>query len=256
MHRYSFIYDGLTFSYLDAGGTGKVVVALHGHWMGASDFEGLGDALAPEWRVVALDQRSFGETDHTIRHSNEAYVGDVAALLDHLGIEEAVPIVGHSFGGVVAYLAAAAIPERVARIIIVDIGVVLDDDDTFVRNWSGVFPRREALEAKLGVRLAPYLQKSIHRVESGWSLNFDPEEFLLSEHAINGDHWKTWASSRCPALVVRGENSPISDENHLKSMALSRKDTEFVSINAGHSVHIDEPEYFAEVVRHFLQKPC
>lgn len=254
MNRYSFEHDGLTFSYLDAGGEGKVVIALHGHWMGGSDFEGLALALAPEWRVVALDLRSFGETDHTRRHSSEAYVGDVSALLDHIGIKKAVPIIGHSFGGVVAYLAASSIPERVANIVIVDIGVVLDDDDTFVRSWSGVFPRREALEEKLGERMAPYFQKSIRRVEGGWCLNFDPEEFLLSEHAINGDHWKTWRSSRCPALVIRGQNSPVTDENQLNEMAETRKKTKSVSIAAGHSVHIDKPSEFAEIVQNFLEK--
>ena len=46
MRRGSFEHDNLIFSFLDSGGDGKPLLALHGHWMGASDFEDLG--LPPE----------------------------------------------------------------------------------------------------------------------------------------------------------------------------------------------------------------
>ncbi|WP_228028826.1 alpha/beta fold hydrolase [Donghicola mangrovi] len=128
MHRHSFEHDGIVLSFLDAGGAGRPLVALHGHWMGASDFSALADDLAPDWRVIALDQRGFGETDHAVPHSMPAYVSDVVALLDQLSITEPVPVVGHSFGGIVAYHLAAAHPERISAMVIEDIGVTIQDD--------------------------------------------------------------------------------------------------------------------------------
>lgn len=254
MHRHSFEHDGVVFAFLDAGGGRKPVLALHGHWMGGSDFQDLARDLAPDWRLVALDQRGFGETDHGAAHDLPSYVADAVALLDHLGIDRPVPVLGHSFGGIVAYHLAAARPDRVSAMIIEDIGVVLDDDSApMVANWSGTFRLREDLEARLGPRLARYLQKSIRRVAEGWTLNFEPDEFLRSEQATNGDHWPVWLQSRCPALVVSGSESRVADGEEVQRMAERRNDTQFVRLKGGHSIHIDAPAEFAAVVRRFLQ---
>ncbi len=48
MRRHSFEQGGIVFSYLDTEGPGAPLLALHGHWMGASDFRGLAQDLAPE----------------------------------------------------------------------------------------------------------------------------------------------------------------------------------------------------------------
>lgn len=255
MHRRSFEYDGVLLSFLDAGGDGKPMLALHGHWMGASDFSGIADDLSPEWRVIALDQRGFGETDHGAAHNMTAYSGDAVALLKHLSITEPVPVLGHSFGGIVAYHLAAAQPDRVAAMIIEDIGVsIQDDSSSFVTNWGGTFRLREALEDRLGPHLSPYLQNSIRRVDDGWTLNFDPAEFLESERATNGDHWNVWLQSRCPALVISGSESRVCDGAELRTMAEKREGTAFAQLRAGHSVHIDARPEFVELLRRFLEK--
>ncbi|MBM2291723.1 alpha/beta hydrolase [Sulfitobacter pseudonitzschiae] len=254
MHRHSLEHDGIILSFLDAGGDGKPLIALHGHWMGASDFSVLAEDLAPDWRVIALDQRGFGETDHAVPHSMTAYVSDVIALLDHLSITEQVPVLGHSFGGIVAYHLAAAHPDRISAMVIEDIGVNIQDDSTpYVADWGGTFRLREDLEERLGPRLAPYLQNSIHRVAEGWALNFDPTEFLVSEQATNGDHWTIWLQSQCPALVVSGSESRICDAAELRSMAEQRAGTTFAQLDAGHSVHIDAPKEFVNLLRQFLK---
>ncbi|WP_026480264.1 alpha/beta fold hydrolase [Ahrensia sp. 13_GOM-1096m] len=253
MNRHSFEHDGVVFSFLDMGGDGKPLLALHGHWMGASDFADFATDMGPAWRVIALDQRGFGETDHGVAHDMASYVDDVVALLDHLGIQESIPVLGHSFGGIVAYHLAAKHPDKVSAMIIEDIGVHIQDDSApFVERWTGTFRLREELEDRLGARLAPYLQKSIHRVAEGWTLNFDPAEFLISEQATNGDHWSIWLQSHCPALVISGSESRVCDETELRAMAVRRNNTEFAQIEAGHSVHIDQRQNFTKLVNTFL----
>ncbi|NDK35036.1 alpha/beta fold hydrolase [Rhodovulum sulfidophilum] len=257
MRRHSFEHDGIVFSFLDAGGEGQPLLALHGHWMGGSDFSGLAADLGPGWRLIALDQRGFGETDQNAPHDIPAYLSDAIALLDHLSIDRPVPVLGHSFGGVVACHLAAARPDRVSALIIEDIGVTLDDDSSaHVANWGGVFRLREDLEDRLGPRLSPYLQNSIRRVADGWTLNFEPAEFLLSERATNGDHRAVWLQSRCPALVVSGSESRVCDPAELQAMAQSRENTTFIQLRAGHSVHIDAPAEFARHLRAFLEGSC
>ena len=64
MKRYQFQHNMLTFSYLDSDGdkAGKVLIALHAHWMEGMSFASLAKALSPEWRVIALDQRGHGHS--------------------------------------------------------------------------------------------------------------------------------------------------------------------------------------------------
>ena len=150
LKRRSFHHDGLRFSYLDGETDRPVLLLLHAHWMGASDFEDVAAALADGWRIVALDQRGHGETDHGGAHSIQAYIGDVDALLDAAGINGPIVLLGHSFGGMVANLYAAARPDRVRGLILEDIDVARDDHHDFMLAWSGVYPSREALEQKIG----------------------------------------------------------------------------------------------------------
>jgi pimeloyl-ACP methyl ester carboxylesterase len=253
-HRRTFEHDGLRFSYLDTGGTGPLLVLLHAHWMGASDFEDVVPALAEGWRVVGLDQRGHGETQHGGTHSVDAYVGDVDALLAAIVHAGPFVLLGHSFGGMVANHYAAVRPDRVRALIMEDIDVAREDHDDFISPWAGVFPTRDALEERIGARLAPYLRKSMKRVADGWTLTFEPREVLESSKALNGDYWHVWLGHTCPALVIRGAHSKPVDGNVLAEMARRRPDTELATIDAGHSVHIDAPEAFVAAVRAFLAK--
>jgi esterase len=79
MQRHSFETGGLQLSYLDASGTAPVLIALHAHWMEAQTFAPLAQALAPDWRVVALDQRGHGDSEHTQEHGRAHYEQDVLA---------------------------------------------------------------------------------------------------------------------------------------------------------------------------------
>lgn len=251
-----FDRDGLRFSYLETGpaDAADVLLILHAHWMGASDYSEIFPRLAPGWRVLALDQRGHGETTHGGAHSIEAYCGDVDALLADRGVAGPVVLLGHSFGGMVANIYTARQPARVRALIMEDIEVARDDHDDFLLPWAGHFPTRQALEDRIGARLAAYLHKSIVKDDAGWRLTFEPQEILESEAALNGDHWPEWLSHRCPALVIRGTRSKPVDGEVLAEMARRRPNTELVRISAGHSVHIDAPDEFAAAVNGFLER--
>jgi pimeloyl-ACP methyl ester carboxylesterase len=85
-------------SYLDAGGDGTSLVALHRHWMEGVTYMPLLPALAPDWRVIALDQRGHGHSDHAPSYTRDDYLGDVAALFEHLRLTTAV-LLGNALGG-------------------------------------------------------------------------------------------------------------------------------------------------------------
>jgi esterase len=252
LQRGQLRHDGLTLSYLDAGGTGKPIIALHAHWMEGATYAPLAAALWPKWRVVALDQRGHGHSDHATSYTRDDYVGDLAALYTHLGIAEAV-LLGNSLGGVNAYQFAARYPTQVRALVIEDTGAVVQADASFVLSWGGAAPSRAALGARVGPRFLPYLEDSFRETTDGWTLAFDPRDMVLSQGLLNGDHWTDWLATDCPALLIHGRQSRLTDAAHLDDMAARRAHTRLLTLAGGHVVHLDAPAGFAEGVRSFLQ---
>jgi pimeloyl-ACP methyl ester carboxylesterase len=117
-----------------------------------------------------------------------------------------------------------------------------------------VYPTAEALEQKIGERLAWSVRPSFRETAHGWTLAFDPEDLVSMKEVLNGDFWDEWMVSTCPALVVRGTNSKAVDGKLLASMAARRPNTELVSLDAGHVTHHDDPVGFVSNVRAFLRK--
>jgi esterase len=180
MQRLDFRHDGLNLSYLDTGGAVETLVALHSPWMEGQTFASLAAALTPGWRVIALDQRGHGYSDHASTYTREDYLGDLDALFAHLGISTAV-LLGNSLGGVNAYQFAARRPGYVRALIVEDIGVVIGDDTSFALSWSGVFKTCQDLEQRIGPRFFPYLKDSVRSVAGGWRLAFEPKDMVQSQ---------------------------------------------------------------------------
>ena len=114
---------GCRIAYESAGTGAPPLLLIHG---------GFGDRsyLAPQQahfaglrRVLSLDLRGHGESDFPETVSMEDFAGDVIAVADDAGIDGAV-LCGHSMGGAVSLLVAAARPDLVRAIVMLD-GVVL-----------------------------------------------------------------------------------------------------------------------------------
>lgn len=254
--RHTFHHDGLTLSYLDTGSSPAsvdrpAVLALHAHLMQGATYAGLAEALAPEYRVIALDQRGHGESSHAPSYTREDYLGDIEALLTLLGLPQVV-LLGNSLGGVNAYQFAARHPARAHALVVEDIGAVVTDDIGFVLPWQGTFATREQLEERIGNRFIPYVRDSIRQSEAGWHLIFDPKDMVQSQQNLLGDHWSDWLASDCRALILRGRESPVTSEQHLEEMAARRPHAHLLLIDGGHSLHFDNPGAFNTVVRSFL----
>ena len=135
----------LRVHYLDWGGGGEPILALHGlassgHW-----YRRLAPYLADRYRVVALDQRGHGATTQAPSgYDWQTLAEDAVRLLDHLEIQEAAAL-GHSWGGHVSSNLAMRFPERVSRLVMIDGGF---QDGTLLPN-----PTWEAFRERLAPRL-------------------------------------------------------------------------------------------------------
>lgn len=204
--------DGRRLSYLDFGGPGRPLLALHGHLYEWQTWAHLAAALAPMRRVIAPDQRGHGDSERAASYTRDDYVNDAIAFLDHLGIKQAVTL-GHSGGGITAFQIAAPHLERVSAIVNVE-GPVCDLDDgpsalSFVLSMPCTAPDRQTLLDAIGP-LAPTLGDKLRPTpDGGWRLPFHPQDTVASERGTRGDHWADWTSTICPALFVFARNSQV-----------------------------------------------
>ncbi|ARF56420.1 alpha/beta fold hydrolase [Streptomyces gilvosporeus] len=248
--RHCMSIDGRRLSFLDYGGRGRPLLALHGHFGDGRTFAGLAHAL-PEWRVIGLDQRGHGSSERATDYSRDGYVGDAAALLDHLGLADVV-VLGHSLGGVNAYQLAAWHPRLVRALVIEDIGAEVDGDLSSCLSWPERAPTREALVTGLAGS-ARYLMHAIREYPDGWGLAVRPKDMVASQQQLNGDHWGEWLSSDCPALLIHGTRSDRLSSSCARAMAERRPRTRIVELATGHTVHETDPAGFAAAVRSFLR---
>jgi 3-oxoadipate enol-lactonase len=104
----------------DVLGTGPPIVLGHSFLCSGAMWREQVPALAAEYRVINIDYRGHGASGG-VEHAITLYdlVGDVTAVLDHVGVRRAV-WAGLSIGGMVALRAALRAPERVAGLILVD----------------------------------------------------------------------------------------------------------------------------------------
>jgi pimeloyl-ACP methyl ester carboxylesterase len=131
--------------YLDWGGSGEPLLALHGlassgHW-----YRRVAPFLSADYRIVAPDQRGHGATTQApTGYDWQTLAEDAIRLMDYFGIQRA-PVLGHSWGGHVASNLAMRFPDRVSRVVMIDGGF---QDGGLMPN-----PTWEAFRQRLAPRL-------------------------------------------------------------------------------------------------------
>ncbi|KJY23183.1 alpha/beta fold hydrolase [Streptomyces virginiae] len=257
--RHELKIENRTLSYLDFGGTGRPLLALHGGMSEALAFTGLAASLGDGWRVIAPDQRGHGASDRAPDYRREGYVADAVALLDHLGLDTPVPLLGYSLGGLNAYHLAAAHPDRISALVGVDATVDIRIPDgpnwfDFLGGLPYTAPTREELLAAAGPAAAPFVADGLRPLPdgSGWRLAYHPQDMLDSIHACAGDHWDVWLASTCPALLVHGTRSQALTQPVADAMAARRPKTSYAPLDGDHFVPFTDPDGFHRAVGTFL----
>lgn len=153
--------DAVRLHYVTCG-TGDPVVLLHGWPQTWFEWRHVMAALADEYRLVAPDLRGLGDSSRPADgYDTDTLAGDVHALVaGHLGIARC-HLVGHDWGGPVAFAVAALYPELVASLTIVDVAIPGDGQPSLSqggRRWHHAFHQTPDLpEALVSGREALYL---------------------------------------------------------------------------------------------------
>jgi len=116
----SIVHEGIKLGYEDRGAGKPAFVFVHGWTCNRSFFAPQAEYFSRRHRVVSVDLRGHGESDKPEgRYPIAAYADDVAYVIEQLGLGK-VLAVGHSMGGITVLQLAAAHPDRVAGIVMIE----------------------------------------------------------------------------------------------------------------------------------------
>jgi pimeloyl-ACP methyl ester carboxylesterase len=273
--RYWNSAEGLRLHYRDYDGPRDrpPILCIPGLTRNARDFEPVADRYAGEWRVLAVDLRGRGQSEHDPDSSHYApdyYVADILKLLDQEGIADAV-FVGTSLGGICTMLLASTDAERIAGALLNDVGpkvgsAGIEHIATYV-GQDVLFTSWEDAEAQLRKRNGALFpnwtdedwKRFTRRVcrEDGKGVRFDydmgiADNFRLAKDAERVDAWP-WlrAMAGRPVIILRGALSELLTQDTAYRMVEELGgDAELVVIpDVGHAPNLEEPEAVAALDR-------
>lgn len=243
-------------------GEGKPLVILHGLFGTSDNWQTHAKKLGEYFRVILVDQRNHGHSPWSEDFTYEHLADDLERLIVHLDIEQFL-LIGHSMGGKTAMYYSQKYPNRLEKMVVVDIGIkrypmhhneIIKGIKSI--DLSTIASRSAAEQAMLpfvdsyGVR--QFLLKNLYWIEKGklaWRMNVDVLEREMEEILAPIPHIEVWT----PTLFLRGAMSNyILDEDWDAIEELFPDATLETIENAGHWVHSEQPEEFIEKVLGFI----
>ena len=243
---------------------GKPVLALHGWLDNAASFSRLAPKL-PGLRIVALDFAGHGHSGHRGAGGGYQlwdYALDVLMVAEQLGWQR-FSLLGHSLGGIVSVLLAAAMPERIERLALIDglvpytgeadsapekLGEALQAQLDLRAKHKPVYAHLErAVEARMqGVgavsreaaeRLA---QRGLMPVAGGYTWRTDARLTLPSPLRLTRAHARAFVEGlRCPVDLILAESGLLAGEALLMAW-LQRLPLNVHRLPGGHHLHLDD----------------
>lgn len=240
------VVNGLAM-YYEIHGTGFPLVLLHGAFTTIDMFAALLPQLASTRQIIAVELQGHGHTADIKRELRFEYLADdTAALLAHLGIEQA-DVFGYSLGGSVALYLALQHPGLVRKLALASTCYTLD----------GYYPEiREGLKQATPEGFPPALREAYERVApdpKGWPTLVTK----LAQQAASpgGLRPEDVQAITVPALVVVADGDIIRPE-HAKDLARLLQADLMLIPNSDHASYLAGPsEVLLEHLRAFLDAP-
>ena len=245
-------------------GAGAPLVVLHGLFGSGRNWQSLARRFAESFEVVCVDLRNHGQSFHADEMNYTVMAADVAALLDRLGFEQC-RVLGHSMGGKVAMTLAVNHPGLAARLVIADIAPVryfhhYDDliepilalplEQIESRTQADHLLRPNIPEDSLRV----FLTQNLVRESGGWRWRVNWQAIQSEMEYLTGfDELPPDWRIELPTLCIRGARSDYVGEAEIDEIGARFASFELETIeHAGHWLHAEQPDAFAERVLAFL----
>ena len=245
-------------------GSGFPLIILHGLLGSLDNWQGIAKQLGENFQVYIIDQRNHGRSPHSDEFSYQILVDDVLEFMHQQGIAQA-HFLGHSMGGKVAMNLALEHPDKVAKLIIVDVAPVEYEDRhstvfkaLFAVDLKTIESRQQA-EAVLRTYLGQdestiqFLMKGLYRDDDNkfqWRFNVQALYDAYNEISTGVKADKPFEGE---TLFIKGEKSDYINASNFSEIIDLFPNNQLVEIpGSGHWVHADNPAEFISVVLKFL----
>lgn len=264
--RHQFNTGEVTLSYLDSAMVPDAaplptVVFLHGLAGSAEEFVPTARAVGEGYRSVLVDQRGHGHsTRKPADASREAYVRDAIAVIEKLDLPEGVALVGHSMGAHTAMLAAAARPDLVRMLVMIEGDAQGSPPEAaagigaYFSSWPVPFSTVADAASFLGDSvIGRAWLADLEQHSDGLYPRFDPDFLRASIAAVHSQaRWDEWEKLELASAAIFAPNG-MFDADRKTAFLEARPATLRIDLGSGsHDAHLDATAELAAVLRDLL----
>lgn len=252
--------DGVALRYELSGEGERTLVLVHE--MGGSleswdevvpHFAGYRRVLRYDTRGAGLSQKARGEL------SLDTMAGDIAALLDALGISGKVAVAGVAVGGAIALHFAARYPERTSAVAVGSpaTGISPDRRPAALERLARIEAdgMTSVVEDAMLNGYAPELRgnaKRFERFRARW-LGNDPASYAAIWRMLaNAEMQDELSQLRCPVLVIGGSLDRVRPPRFAQAVAKTIPGARYVELRTGHYMAVQTPDLIANCIEEFL----
>lgn len=284
--------NGLRLHYREWPNDGApTVLLLHGLACHARMWDSFANSLSHDHRIIALDARGHGESDHATDYSSARHIEDLSGFIEQLRLRD-LTIVGHSSGSWYARRYAVQRPKALNRLVMVDEALPHPEQSSI---WpTAVAPPIEVFDDRQ-IGIASFIawltsltagpepgsdpSASAHEWDNFFRWNIttttdgrftwrwdarmlqprppSASRAQMSYAEAVAEDWRAFSQVEIPILIVRGGLSRRLTPETVTLMAERFPNVQVVEVaGAGHMVLCDEPHRLRDVVDQFLARPA
>jgi esterase len=242
-------------------GEGRPLIILHGLFGSLDNWQTHAKKLGEYYTVYLVDERNHGHSPHTTKHTYDLMVEDLRELMDDLQLDDAI-LIGHSMGGKTVMRFAQLYPNRVSKLVVVDMGVKqypMHHDAILTGlcslDFNQLTSRSEADQVLAtyvdNFAVRQFLLKNLYWIEKGklaWRMNLSVLKEQMEEILKPLPELESFVLTR----FIKGELSNYILDEDVDQLEAYFPDSDVISISgAGHWVHSEQPDVFVNAVLEF-----
>ena len=253
--------NGITIAYSDQG-AGLPIVFLHAFPLNRTMWAAQEHALSSQFRIITIDLRGHGESDSPLwRYTLDQSADDVRALLDYLGIQQAV-FVGLSMGGYILFAFYRKYADCVKGLILADTKAQPDTEE----GKNGRFQMAQTAYKKgpsaiadlmipkllspMSIQTKPNLVRQVRAMIEGNQISGIAGDLMAMVERL--DSVPLLRQITCPTQIIVGELDQATPPSDAKLMAEQIPHARLAVIpQAAHLANIEQPEAFNRIVASF-----
>lgn len=244
-------------------GQGRPMIILHGVFGSSDNWLTQAKLFSPHFRVFTIDQRNHGQSPHDEEFSYPVMVTDLLQFIDEHQLKDPI-VIGHSMGGKVAMNFAVAHPEKLEKLIVVDIAPKPYNLEHYVIieglkaiPVQTITSRNEADAALAAYVPEPdvrqFLLKNLQRRPEGgftWKINLPVIDKNLNKIGFDLEFAGKFEK---PTLFIRGGKSKYVKDEDMTRIKEVFPQAELKTLDTGHWVQAEKPQEFVDTVMKWLR---